>query len=168
VLQSYRNSEAFASLFFCAIVFNAGFGGYRQGLLVTILSALAFDYFFLPPIFSLAVEWNAMPRLFLFALSALMISFIAASQRGTAMSHTPARNDLAVKVQELKRTNEALHAENAERKSAEAALRRGASYLAEAQRLSQAGRFGWRVSTGEIFWSEETFRIFQYAAESKP
>ena len=41
-------------------------------------------------------------------------------------------------------------------------LRRSQGYLAEAQRLSQTGSFGWVVSTGEIFWSEETFRIFEY------
>jgi formate hydrogenlyase transcriptional activator len=31
--------------------------------------------------------------------------------------------------------------------------------LAEAQRLSHTGSFGWSVSTGELVWSEETFRI---------
>lgn len=36
------------------------------------------------------------------------------------------------------------------------------SYLAEAQRLSQTGSFGWNVSTGELSWSEETFRITGY------
>ena len=41
-------------------------------------------------------------------------------------------------------------------------LRRNEAYLAEAQRLSRTGSFGWKPSTGEIIWSEETFRIFQY------
>jgi hypothetical protein len=52
--------------------------------------------------------------------------------------------------------------ENTERKRAEDALRRNESYLSEAQGLSYTGSLSWRVSTGEIFWSEETFRIFQY------
>src|SRR5256712_2675477 len=42
------------------------------------------------------------------------------------------------------------------------AEQRSEAYLAEAQRLSHTGSFGWRVSSGEIIWSEETFRIFQY------
>src|SRR5260370_17043155 len=46
-------------------------------------------------------------------------------------------------------------------------LRRRESYLAEAQRLSQTGSFGWRVSSGEIFWSDETFRIFEFPPSSK-
>ena len=33
VLQHHLSSEPFASLFFCAIMFSAWFGGYRQGLL---------------------------------------------------------------------------------------------------------------------------------------
>jgi PAS domain S-box-containing protein len=49
-----------------------------------------------------------------------------------------------------------------ERKEAENALRQSESYLAEAQRLSRTGSSGWRVATGEIIWSEETFRIFGY------
>jgi PAS domain S-box-containing protein len=49
-----------------------------------------------------------------------------------------------------------------ERKRAEETLRRSEAYLAEAQRLSHTGSFGWKPSTGEINWSEETFRIFRY------
>src|SRR6266446_4958921 len=43
---------------------------------------------------------------------------------------------------------------------AEEALRRSEAYLAEAQKLSHTGSFGWDVSSGEIYWSRETFRIF--------
>src|ERR1700731_4224373 len=48
------------------------------------------------------------------------------------------------------------------------AERRSEAYLAEAQRLSHTGSFGWRVSTGEIIWSDETFRIFQYDRTTTP
>src|SRR6267143_83497 len=47
-------------------------------------------------------------------------------------------------------------------------LQQSEAYLSEAQRLSHTGSFGWRVSTGEIIWSEETFRIFQYDRTTKP
>src|SRR6266436_4888166 len=49
-----------------------------------------------------------------------------------------------------------------DRRFAERKLQRSEAYLAEAQRLSHTGSFGWRPSTGEITWSDETFRIFQY------
>jgi PAS domain S-box-containing protein len=55
-----------------------------------------------------------------------------------------------------------------ERRRAEEALRQSEAYLAEAQRLSHTGSFGWRPSTGEIIWSEETFRIFEYDRATKP
>src|SRR5258706_14543639 len=39
--------------------------------------------------------------------------------------------------------------------------RRREAYLAEAQKLSHTGSFGWDVSSGQIYWSDETFRIFE-------
>jgi PAS domain S-box-containing protein len=41
-------------------------------------------------------------------------------------------------------------------------LRRREAYLAGAQRLSHTGSFGWKPDTGEIVWSEESYRIFEY------
>ena len=45
---------------------------------------------------------------------------------------------------------------------------RSEAYLAEAQRLSHTGSFGWKPSTGEIIWSEETFRVFHYDRTMTP
>src|SRR5882724_4244377 len=53
------------------------------------------------------------------------------------------------------------------RKQAQA-LRRSEACLAEAQRLSRTGGFSWSVPSGEILWSEETFRIFEYDRTTKP
>src|SRR5258706_2061361 len=47
-------------------------------------------------------------------------------------------------------------------------LQQSEAYLAEAQRLSHTGSFGWYVSSGEIFWSDETYRIFEYDRSVKP
>ena len=41
-------------------------------------------------------------------------------------------------------------------------LRRREAYLAEAQRLSHTGSFGWKPDCGEIVWSDETYRIFEH------
>ena len=51
---------------------------------------------------------------------------------------------------------------------AEEALRRSEAYLAEAQKLSHTGSFGWDVSSGKIYWSQETFRIFEYDPSTEP
>ena len=55
-----------------------------------------------------------------------------------------------------------------EGKRAEDRLRRSEAYLAEAQRLSHTGSFGWTPSTGELHWSDETFRILEYDPSVKP
>jgi PAS domain S-box-containing protein len=47
-------------------------------------------------------------------------------------------------------------------------LRRREAYLAEAQRLSRTGSFGWRPDSGEIVWSNETYCIFGYDHAVKP
>src|SRR6266478_10250435 len=54
-----------------------------------------------------------------------------------------------------------------ERKWAEVELRRSEAYLAEAQRLSHTGSFGWDILSGEIYWSDETFRIFELDPKTK-
>ncbi len=55
-----------------------------------------------------------------------------------------------------------------EHKRAEQALRRSEVYLAEAQRLSHTGSFGWTPSTGELRWSEEIYRILEYDPRIEP
>src|SRR5271169_668835 len=51
---------------------------------------------------------------------------------------------------------------------AEEALRRSEAYLAEAQKLSHTGSFGWDVSSGKIYWSQETFSIFECNPPTEP
>jgi C4-dicarboxylate-specific signal transduction histidine kinase len=49
-----------------------------------------------------------------------------------------------------------------------AELRRNEAYLTQAQRLSRTGSFGWMPSSGQMFWSEESFRIFEYGNALAP
>ncbi|HEY2615895.1 MAG TPA: PAS domain-containing protein [Acetobacteraceae bacterium] len=56
-----------------------------------------------------------------------------------------------------------------ERRRAEEVLRRSqAAYLAEAQKLSLTGSFGWNAATGDVFWSEQSFAVLGYAATVQP
>jgi PAS domain S-box-containing protein len=50
-----------------------------------------------------------------------------------------------------------------DRRRADTALLESKAFLAEAQKLSRTGSFGWNIASGELVWSEETFRIFGYA-----
>lgn len=69
------------SLFICAVMFSAWFGGFGPGLLATVLSVLAFQYYFVPPIHSFAVEIAEIPRVVVFALAAFFVGSLSAGQR---------------------------------------------------------------------------------------
>src|SRR6195256_5702162 len=69
---------------------------------------------------------------------------------------------------QLTSVNDELTSEVLQRKRAEEALLRSESYLAEAQRVSHTGSFGWSISSGQIVWSNETFRIFEFDRTSNP
>ncbi|MCP1924731.1 PAS domain S-box protein [Bradyrhizobium elkanii] len=55
-----------------------------------------------------------------------------------------------------------------ERRRTELALQRSEAHLAQAQELSHTGSFSWNPTTGEAFWSQETFRIFQLDRQTVP
>jgi transcriptional regulator with PAS, ATPase and Fis domain len=83
----------------------------------------------------------------------VFVGSLSVAQRRTTESLRRTCNHLNETVQELK-TNEALG--------------KSETYLAEAQALSHTGSAGWNVSTGELIWSEETFRIWGYERTLKP
>jgi PAS domain S-box-containing protein len=62
----------------------------------------------------------------------------------------------------------ALEKANEDLKTAQAELQRRWQYLAEAQRLSHSGTFGWKVNSGELDWSDETYRILGFTRETNP
>ena len=49
-----------------------------------------------------------------------------------------------------------------QRKQSEEELRRSQAFLAETRRLSSTGGFYKRIATGEMIWSEEVYRIFEF------
>src|SRR5690348_14458603 len=63
---------------------------------------------------------------------------------------------------------DALEKANEELKAAQADLQRRWQYLAEAQKLSHSGTFGWKVNSGELVWSEETRRILGFSLKTTP
>ncbi|HEX9273017.1 MAG TPA: ATP-binding protein [Candidatus Binatia bacterium] len=73
---------------------------------------------------------------------------------------------LLTNIRERERVEDALREQLTERRRAEEELRRSEAYLAEGQRISHTGSWGWNVATGELFWSQEHFRIFGFDPET--
>jgi C4-dicarboxylate-specific signal transduction histidine kinase len=160
VLDTFLQTSAHVSLFLCAIMFAAWFGGLGASLLATALAIVLFTYFVDPGgSFSLAAK--DIPRVALFAVTALFVVSLSAAQRRNANSLRFARDELQATVEELARVNKALEAENVRRRRVEA-------YLDEAQGLSRTGSFSWKVSTGNVFWSKEGYRMLGLDQTAKP
>jgi C4-dicarboxylate-specific signal transduction histidine kinase len=138
-LPAVHLQDAPVSLFLCAVILSAWFGGMGPGLLATALSALAFNYYFLPPIHSLGPKPEEIARLVIFTVSALFVGSLSAAQRSATESLRRARDDLRKTVQELQRSNEALQTESLERKHAEEARREAQAELARVSRVTTMG-----------------------------
>lgn len=69
---------------------------------------------------------------------------------------------------ELEAANEQLEEQIAVRRRTEAELRNREAQLHRAQRVTHLGTWAWYPSTGELTWSEETYRIFGFTRDAKP
>ena len=154
-------AEPIGLLMLSAVIATASLAGFGPALLAIALGLLAFQYaitsppdFFVWKTNFLEVNLSEAPRLVLFAIVSLIVSFVITAQSQATEALRRSRDALRVAVEDLKRT--------------ESALRHRDMYLNEAQRQSQTGSFGWNVSTGEIFWTDQTFRIFGYDRATKP
>src|SRR6202522_1859682 len=79
----------------------------------------------------------------------------------TPRAFTPDR----VAVLELLAAQAAISLENAGLYSD---LQRSEAFLARGQSVSHTGSFGWNVASGELYWSAETYNIFEYDRAVKP
>jgi PAS domain S-box-containing protein len=154
-------AEPIASSMLCAVIVAAWFGGFRPALLAIALALLAFHYYLVPPINSFTWKHNLsvvgiseVPRLILFSITSLIVALVISAQRKS--------------TETLQRSGDDLQAALKDQKRIEARLLQSEMYLTEAQKLSGTGGFGWNVSSGEIVWSEQTFRIFQCDQTTKP
>jgi PAS domain S-box-containing protein len=55
-----------------------------------------------------------------------------------------------------------------ERKRREKELERSQAFLAEGQRLTKTGGWGWKIASGEVYWTEQQFHIFGWDPHGAP
>jgi PAS domain S-box-containing protein len=138
-------------------------------IVLSFIAVCCLSYFFAPPIYSFRVDYlQDLSTITAFVITSLIVNFLVTKVRAEQRNHMLGHETLRDAAQKLEATNNALRIENAERSRAKEALRRSEAYLAEAQRLSHTGSFGWKPGSGEIVWSDETYRIFEYDPAVKP
>ena len=86
--------------FFAAIVASAWYGGMGPAMLTVVVSILAVDYFFLPPVKSFVVDTTAGAYLASFVVAALAAGWVSSSRRKSEESLKEARAQLELRVAE--------------------------------------------------------------------
>jgi len=102
--------------------------------------------------------------LIVLALSIALIAVLGVWRRDRRLlseSRKGSQDRDAERTAALEKANEGL-------RDSQVDLQRRWQYLAEAQRLSHSGTFGWKVHSGELVWSDETYKILGFARQMNP
>ena len=135
-----------ALLYLVVILLISLQGRFVVALLCSVVAVFCLDYYLTHQLFSLPVtQPEGIAAFFTFLTAALVVTTLVSRMRKSYLE---------------------LVQENNERKRAEEELRRSEAFLAQGQRISQTGSWGWQVATGAIYWSKEHFRIFGYDPET--
>jgi len=139
LIDHFGFRDSTVPLFLFASAISSWYGGPGPAGLTVVLCSLAFDYFFVPPLYSLYITAEGLPYFIIFALFTLLVSWFARIRR-------------RVEEDDIE-----------ERERAEEALKRSEFYLREAQKLTHTGSWAWRVSDRNVVHlSEEWYRVYGY------
>ena len=132
-----------STLFFCSVMLSSWYGGVWPGVFAALLSVVALDYYFIPPLYALGISLEEAPDMIVFLATALFIGWLSGDQKRAQESLRQARDKLDARVQErtaeLKRANEQLRSEIAERESVQEGLIRAQAEIARIARITTMG-----------------------------
>jgi C4-dicarboxylate-specific signal transduction histidine kinase len=119
------------------------YGGLWPGVFAGVVSVLALDYYFIPPLYALGIGTEDVADLIAFVATALFISWLNGGQRRAKESIRQARDKLDERVRErtsdLKKANDQLQLEIAEREAAESRLLAAQAEIARISRITTIG-----------------------------
>lgn len=90
----------FVFLFLGAIMASAWFGGFTAGAIAIVLSSVLVDFFFIPPLYSIAVHRDLESYFGAFIVCAIVVTVISASRRRSEDLSRAAREALEDRVRE--------------------------------------------------------------------
>jgi C4-dicarboxylate-specific signal transduction histidine kinase len=133
----------FLLLFFAAVMASAWFGGTGPGILSVLLSTIAVDYYFVPPLRSFALNATDSTYFASFVVCALVASWISAAKKEDEEALREARDQLELRVAErtaeLQRSNDELQESIEQRDKTQHALIQTQGDLAELSRFLTMG-----------------------------
>ncbi|MBW4563069.1 MAG: PAS domain S-box protein [Mojavia pulchra JT2-VF2] len=130
-------TTSIASLFFVAVALTTWYGGIKPGLITTVLSVIAINYFLITPVHHFTpASWSDALRLGLFFLNASIINLLG--------------NDLRKNKHQVEQLSQQL-------------LQESAIQLSLALSATRMGMWNWNIQTGKINWSPEHERLFGLA-----
>jgi C4-dicarboxylate-specific signal transduction histidine kinase len=136
--------------FYAAVVAASWFGGRWPGALAVLLSTLAVEYYFMPPLHSFAVRPESLPVFVEFAITSAVIAWFSSWRKEAEAALQRGRDELQMRVDErtaeLRQTNARLIAEMAERQRAEEAYYEAQAELARVSRMSALGTLAASIS----------------------
>jgi len=139
ITQSLKPTVFPTPLFFGAIVISTWFGGTWPGVIAVVFATLLLDFYFVSPVRAFGVHTSDVPYLAQFILPALLSGWFTRKRKEAETALKEARDQLDLKVQErtaqLRRTNEQLQSEIAERKRAEETVHKTQADLAHLTRV---------------------------------
>ncbi|MFZ0505712.1 MAG: ATP-binding protein [Chthoniobacterales bacterium] len=110
LFQQFQFRDVEVPLFLFGLAIAAWFGGLGAALLAWVLSCLSFDYFFVPPIHTLAVEPSEIPYFAIFAVFASLVTWFSTVRRRVERDLRQARDDLQKRSVQLEASNKELEA----------------------------------------------------------
>ena len=165
-------------LYILAIVLTATFYGFGPAILCCFLSLVAFDFFFLPPLYSFSFNIEVLPISGVFFVTGIIISYLSSNLRKKTRE---AKKELEIRKQheaelvsyrehledlvkqrtnELEKANLDLKEEITDRKQAQERLLQSEDRLKRSQEIAHLGSWELDLKNDRLTWSDEVYRIF--------
>src|SRR3984893_10288232 len=89
-----------STLFFCSVMLSSWYGGLWPGVFAALLSVVALDYYFMPPLYALGIGLEEAPDMIVFVVTAFFIGWLSGEQKRAKELLCDARDEIDAKCQD--------------------------------------------------------------------